>query len=542
MKRRSPKSSARVGAPAQPPAAAPPRLVAAIDIGATAIRMEIAQIGPDGAPKTLESLSQPAGLGKDTFTSGAIRRATIEECVGILRRFRQVMDEYGIRDPAAIRAIATSAVQEAANKDQFLDRVYIATQIPVECVEDIELSRLTYLAVRDLLAREGGAKAPDALVVEVGGGSTEVLLMQGGHVTFSETYRLGALRMRETLESGRAPAEQQRRTLAQDIHRTVEQMQHSLPIRTISTLIAISGDVRRAASHLVPGWDAARIGTLRPRDLARFVEPLLSLDAEALMRRHRLPPVEAETIGPALLSYCEIARAFGVKRILVPKVNLRTALELEMSARPEWTDEFRDQVRHSAAALADRYRVDRRHAAQVADIAIRLFRELQPLHGLGARHEFLLEIAAQLHEVGLFINNRSHHKHSMYLILNSDLFGVTREDLQSIALIARYHRRSAPLPEHPYYGALPREQRLVVQKLAALLRVADALERSHLQRVRDFTVERTEGRLTLTIRDVEDLTIERLAIREKGGLFEDIFGLTIDLDRGHAMKGPEGHV
>ncbi|MBU4459731.1 MAG: exopolyphosphatase, partial [Verrucomicrobia bacterium] len=428
MKSRSPKPGARVRVPAPPPAATPPRLVAAIDIGATAIRMEIAQIGPDGTPKTLESLSQPAGLGKDTFTTGAIRRATIEECVGILRRFRQVMDEYGIRDPTAIRAIATSAVQEAANKDQFLDRVYIATQIPVECVEDIELSRLTYLAVRDLLAGEGGAKAPDALVVEVGGGSTEVLLMQGGHVTFSETYRLGALRMRETLESGRAPAEQQRRTLAQDIHRTVEQMQHSLPIRRIATLIAISGDVRRAASHLVPGWDAVRIGTLRPRDLARFVEPLLSLDAEALMRRHRLPPVEAETIGPALLSYCEIARAFGVKRILVPKVNLRTALELEMSARPEWAAEFRDQVRHSAAALADRYRVDRRHAAQVADIAIRLFRELQSLHGLGPRHEFLLEIAAQLHEVGLFINNRSHHKHSMYLILNSDLFGLGARD------------------------------------------------------------------------------------------------------------------
>ncbi len=540
MKRRSPRPAARVRAPSPEPAA--PRLVAVIDIGATAIRMEIAQVGPGGAPRTLESLAQPAGLGKDTFATGSIRRATIEECVGILRRFRQVMDEYGIRDAASIRAIATSAVQEAANRDQFLDRIFIATQIQVDCVEDIELSRLTYLAVRDLLAREGGAKARDALVVEVGGGSTEVLLMQGGHVTFSETYRLGALRMRETLESGRAPAEQQRRTLAQDIHRTVEQMRHSLPVQRIPTMIAISGDARLAAANLVPGWESARLGTISPRDLVRFVEPLLALDAEALMRRHRLSPVEAETVGPALLSYCEIARTFGVKRILVPKVSLRTALELEMSARPEWTDEFRGQVRHSAAALADRYHVDRRHAAQVADISIHLFRALAPLHGLGARHEFLLEIAAQLHEVGLFINNRSHHKHSMYLILHSDLFGVTREDLLLIALIARYHRRSAPLPEHPYYGTLPREQRLVVQKLAAILRVADALERSHLQRVRDFRVERTAGRLTLTIHDVEDLTIERLAIREKGGLFEDIYGLTIDLDRGHAMKGPEGNV
>ncbi|MBM4154472.1 MAG: HD domain-containing protein [Lentisphaerae bacterium] len=542
MKRPPSPSRARPRAAPAPAPAAPPRLVAAIDIGATAIRMEIAQLGPGGTPKTLESLSQPAGLGKDTFTSGSIRRETIEECVRILRRFRKVMDEYGIRDPSAIRAIATSAVQEAANRDRFLDRVFIATQIQVDCVEDIELSRLTYLAIRDLLAREGGARARDALVVEVGGGSTEVLLMQGGHVTFSETYRLGALRMRETLESGRAPADQQRRTLAEDIHRTVEQMVHSIPVRRIPTMIAISGDVRLAASRLVPGWESARLGVLPPRDLARFVEPLLGLDADALVRRHRMTPLEAETLGPALLSYGEIARAFGVRRILVPKVNLRTALELEMTARPEWAGEFRDQVRHSAAALAARYHVDVRHADQVADISLRLFRALQPLHGLGPRHGFLLEIAARLHEVGLFVNNRSHHKHSMYLILNSDLFGVTREDLLLIALIARYHRRSAPLPEHPYYGTLPREQRLVVQKLAAILRVADALERSHLQRVRDFTVERTDGRLTVTIGDVEDLTIERMAIREKGGLFEDIYGVTIDLDRGHAMKGPEGNV
>jgi exopolyphosphatase/guanosine-5'-triphosphate,3'-diphosphate pyrophosphatase len=542
MKRRSSRSPAHTRDVPPPPARPAARLVAVIDIGATAIRMEIAQVGPDGAPKTLESLAQPAGLGKDTFTTGAIRRETIEECVRILRRFRKVMDEYGIREASSIRAIATSAVQEASNRDQFLDRVFIATQIPVECVEDIELSRLTYLAVRDLLAREGGTRARDALVVEVGGGSTEVLLMQAGHVTFSETYRLGSLRMRETLESGRAPAELQRRTLEQDIHRTVEQMQHSLPVRRVGTMIAISGDARLAAAHLVPGWEGARLGRLQPRDLARFLAPLLALDAEALMRRHRLSPVEAETIGPALLSYCEIARAFGVRRILVPKVNLRTALELEMSARPEWTDEFRDQVRHSAAGLAERYRVDRRHADQVADISLRLFRALQSLHGLGPRHEFLLEIAAKLHEVGLFINNRSHHKHSMYLILHSDLFGVTREDLLLIALVARYHRRSAPQPEHPYWGPLPREQKLVVQKLAAILRVADALERSHLQRVRDFAVERTDDRLTITIRDVEDLTIERMAIREKGGLFEDIYGLTIDLDRGHGMKGPEGNV
>lgn len=540
------KKSQSKTSPAPPQPVLPPaesrRLVAVIDIGATAIRMEIAEMEAAGRPRTLESLSQPVNLGKDVFSTGELRRETIEDCVDVLRRFRQVMDEFGIRDMSAVRAIATSAVQEAANRNLFLDRIFFATQIPVECVEDIELSRLTYLAVRDLFVRETGFAARNALVVEVGGGSTEVLHVRGGRVAFSETYRLGSLRMRETLESGRWPAGLRRRTLEQDIHRTVDQMRHSIVSGKAPVLVAMSGDARFAASHLVESWAGDRVGEIEPKVLNKFVDELLGLDEDAIVRRYRLAYAEAETVGPALLAYCVIAKEFGVKRILVPKVNLRTAMELEMAVRPEWIVEFHDQVRQGADALMDRYQVDRAHAGQVATLCGVLFDALGEVHGLSPRHRFLLEIAALLHESGLFINNRSHHKHSMYLILNSDLFGVTREDLVLIALIARYHRRSPPRPEHPVYDTLPRDRRMAVQKLAAILRVADALERSHLQRVRDISARAAGGRLTLTIRDVEDLTIERMAVREKGGMFEDIYGLTIDLERGQNWKGPEGNV
>jgi len=544
MARKSPKSqlSARVATPAATSPETPPRLIAVIDIGATAIRMEIAEMAAPGRPRTLESLSQPVNLGKDAFSSGALRRETIEDCVDILRRFRQTMGEFGIRDMSSVRAVATSAVQEAANREQFIDRVFFATGIPVECVEDIELSRLTYLAVRDLFVREAGAKARNALVVEVGGGSTEVLHIRKGRVVFSETYRLGSLRLRETIESGRWAAGLRRRTLEQDVHRTVDQMRHSIPSETIRALVAMSGDARLAAARLAKDWSDTRVGEIDPKALNRFVDELLDLDEDAVARRYRLSHAEAENIGPALLAYCIIAREFGVRRILVPKVNLRTALEMEMAGRPEWIDEFNDQVRQAADALMDRYGADRAHAEQVAELSGRLFDALRDVHGLCLRQRFLLDIAARLHEIGLFINNRSHHKHSMYAILNSDLFGLSRADLVLVALIARYHRRSPPQPDHPHYGALPREAQMTVQKLAAILRVADALERCHLQRVRNLSARVQDGRLTLTIRDVEDLTIERMALREKGGLFEDMYGLTIELERGSNWKGSEDHV
>ncbi len=525
-----------------PPASPGVRLIAVIDVGATAIRMEIAAVDPNGVTRPVDTLMQPVNLGKDTFSTGLIQRKTTETCVAVMRQFRQVLDEYGIRDLAAVRAVATSAVREAENRDPFLDRIYMATQIPIECLEEVELSRLTYMAVRDLLWKMEEPKPWEKLVIEVGGGSTEVLLMHEGHVTFCETYRLGSLRLRETLETHRAAAGRVRGMLLQDIRRTIDQMRQGVPPGAVADMIAMSGDARFAAAQLVSGWDRATLGEISPRALVKLTERIMAASVDDLVRTYRLSYPEAETLGPALLTYCEMARAFEIRRIQVPKIHLRTALEIDMATRSIWSSDFSDQIRHAAYALADRFHADRRHGRHVADLSLRLFGFLAPEHRLGPRHALLLEMAAVLHELGLFLNNRSHHKHSQYLIMNSDLFGVTREDLLLISLIARYHRRSPPLPAHPYYATLTREQRVLVQKLASILRVADALDRNHAQRVREPLFEREGERLKITVPDVEDLTLERIALREKGGMFEDVYGLTIVLQKGHAFKGNESNV
>ena len=140
------------------------------------------------------------------------------------------------------------------------------------------------------------------------------------------------------------------------------------------------------------------------------------------------------------------------------------------------------------------------------------------------------------------MNSRSHHKHSMYLIQNSDLFGLAQDDIKLVALVARYHRRAMPLPTHPVYSALDRERRMVVQSLAALLRVADALDRSHSQRISEYTIAHGADRFTITVAGVDDLTIERVALREKADLFEAVFGLPVALERGAAVKGIESNV
>ncbi len=530
-------SERRDSAPDRPAADAAGRLFAVIDVGATAVRMEIAELDASGAIRTIEQLYHAVHLGKDAFTLGRIQQSTIEECVNILKNYRRGMEEYGVTEPDQIRAVATSSVREAANRDTFLDRVYIATRISLEVIEETEETRLTFLAVQDLLARHADLRKGDVLVVEVGGGDSELLLVQDGYVTFSNTYRLGSLRMRETLDTRHTPANRLYETFLRHIQLTVDQIQRSVPIEKTPFLLAISGDARFAAAQLQPDWSTVDSARVDVKTFAAFARKIAGLTADELVGKYRMNYQEAETIGPALMGYAQIAKVFGVEQIIVPKSSLRHGLLREAIGSGGWDEALESQVVHSALALGHKYGFDERHGVQVADLSMRLFRELQPDHQLGPRHERILRLAAILHEVGLFINTRSHHKHSMYIILNSDLFGLGRADMQLIALIARYHRRAAPQPYHEGYALLDRDDRMIVSKLSAILRVADALDRNHMQQVRELSFVRGHGQFTVYVHDVQDLTLERVALKEKGSMFEEVYGMKINLEVATSSEG-----
>lgn len=520
--------------PLQKPA---PRVIAVIDIGATAVRMEIAEVTSDGDIHIIESMQQAVHLGKDTFTRHTIQQATIEECVKILRGFRRVMEEYGITEPKQIRAVATSSVREAGNRDTFLDRIYIATSIAVDLIEEAEETRLTYLGVQDLLARDESLSQGDVLVVEVGGGDTELLLVQDGYVSYSNTYRLGTLRMRETLETRYATSEQMSATFLRHIELMVDQIKRSVPTQRRPILVAVSGDARFAAEHLSKTWRSSYMVRLEVGDFTKLARKVSQYSVDELVKKYRLSYQEAETLGPALLGYAELAKVFDIEKLLIPKSSLRHGLLREAVIGSGWSPLFADQVIHSAIALGHKYAFDERHGRQVADLCLKFFHELRSEHQLGPRYEMLLHIAALIHEVGLFINNRSHHKHSMYIILNSDLFGLNHHDMQLIALIARYHRKAPPLPHHEVYNTLDREERMIVSKLSAILRVADALDRNHMQQVREVSFVRRAGTLQVFIHDVEDLTLERIALKEKGSMFNDVYGMRMILETGTPNEG-----
>ncbi len=527
-----PKSSTPEATPTTSSAESLTRQVAVIDVGSTSMRMAVAEISSDGNVHILSTLSQAVNLGKDTFTKDRISKSTTEECVRVLKSYRQILTEFGITDSKNIRVVATSAVREASNRLSFLDRIYVSTGIDIEILEEAEVNRVTYLGIQPFLKSDPSLRKSETLIVEVGGGSTELLLTQGSDVVYSHTFRLGTLRLREMLETYRAPAAKTRSIMERQIARTVGQFAQQLPHQGPEQLVALGGDIRFAAAHFDPQWNKKKLPRIPVDALEKYCEEILQLTPDELVYRHHLTPPDAESIGPALLAYIHMARTFGVTDLLVSDVNLRDGLLKEMVAEENWSEELRRQIIRSAVALGRKFEFNEGHGQTVAKLCSILFHEIQEEHQLDARYELFLHIAALLHEIGLFIGIGSHHKHSMYIIINSEIFGLSKRDLTLIALVARYHRRATPKPNHERYTNLDRDQRIAVTKMSAILRVADALDRSLSQRISDIECEQTNGKLIITASKVKDVSLEQLALKQKGALFEDTFGLQVQLRPG----------
>ncbi|NCD22408.1 MAG: HD domain-containing protein [Spartobacteria bacterium] len=514
------------------PAPAPERrIVAAIDIGSSALRLDVAEVGAQGDVKLLESLRQGVRLGKDVFTKGRVEQDTLRRCVAILKNYGRLLKEYGVTRPDQLRAVATTFAREAANRDTFVDRVSTATGIAVTVLEESEEARLTYLAVRDLLDGAGLLAQGNVAVVEIGSGQTILLYIRGGRVTVAQSFRSGALRTRERAEAGGATGPQLKGVLKACATELVEQIVQSIPREKISALVVMGAGARFAAeeSGAVPAGPNARVAVAATARLAELADQVAATPTATLVKTHKMAFQDAEAVAPALMAVAQAARALKVREIHVAQATLRDGLLRDMAMRDHRSAGFEEQVIYSAQTLAAHYGSDAAHARNVDANATALFDELQEEHQLGGHGRLLLRCAAILHDIGLFVNSRAHHKHSMYLLLNSDLFGLTRHDMQIVATASRYHRKALPSPAHPEFAMLPQEDRMTVVKLAAILRVADALERTYREVPRALEFRREADRFVILLRDMEDLTMERLALREKSNLFADVFGLVPEL-------------
>lgn len=504
------------------------KVVGIVDAGSNSLRLLIAQVYPDGRTEVLEQARQPVRLGHDTFVSGRLGQQTMRSALTVLRDYKRILNTYKVD---LVRAVATSAVREAVNRDAFLDRVARAVGFDLEIIEPIEQSRLIVSAVRESVGGLLGSKKHTTMITEVGGGSTLVTVLQGGEITASQSHNVGSIRMQEMLATAGEPPVRAAQLLRQFIANMIKTASKSLHLRSVKTFLAIGGDARFAADQV--GTPAgAPLQAVGRKELRALIDKCIPLRPEELARTYSLGFADAETLVPALLVYQGLLQATSADKMLVARVTMRDGLLLDLPRYISGEEDpgLHDSIVLSARTIGEKYEYDEQHAEHVTQLALRLFDELQPEHGLKPRHRLLLEVAAMLHEIGKFVSNRSHHKHSYYLISNAEIVGLRRRDIAIVSHVARYHRRSVPKSTHPEYMSLPREDRMVIDKLAAILRAADALDKGNWKFVQHFQLERQDQDLVMHVRGGVDLTLERRALALKSDLFTDIFGLKVRLE------------
>ena len=515
-----------------PPAPAPGERLAAIDIGSNSIHMIVAAADAGGY-RVLDREREMVRLGRTGLGKGRLSEGAMRDGLVALVKMTTLAR---LRGAERVVAVATSAVREARNGEEFLARIHAQTGLEVRRLSGQEEGRLIYLAVREAVDFGAG----EAVVVDVGGGSTEWLRVRDGELRRVVSLRLGSLRG-ATLWHDDPPRRRDLERLRRAIRGELERVR---PPKRVERVIATSGTAVCCADlvDFLAGADwkasAGVLREIRRRDLREVIGHLRRLERRQIAA---LPPVggpRSDSILAGALLLEELVRHAGAERFQVCDRALREGLLLaalggEPAGAPAPVSGPADSVRRrQILKLAQRGEAVFRHAEETARLARRLFDLTQSLHGLGTREREWLEYAALLHDLGYLVDYHQHHKHGFYLVRSAALDAFDQREMEIIAHLVRYHRGAVPKPKHEAFAALKPWQQRVILQLAALLRLADALDRSHARRVEEVYCAIRKRRVRLEVMSPYDVDLELATARQRAGLFEEVFGRKLVVRQG----------
>ncbi|MCL2698706.1 MAG: hypothetical protein FWE68_00160 [Defluviitaleaceae bacterium] len=495
-------------------------LAAVIDIGSNELRLKIAQRSKEST-KYLESLTYDLSLGRDTFDTGKISFEKIDKACDVINNFRRVAEGYGIRN---VRITATTAVREAANREYIIDQIKIKTNTLVKVYDDMEEKQHIYRLMTFLL---GDMAADSALMVYNGSGNLGVSLITDGRVSYVQNIKTGPLRISETFEEVQEYSNEFRLVIDEYLTTFMTFMLDEMP-KDIAHFI-VSGHEMPMIAELC-GCPAGEIVNRIPR--RRFEElygGIKNKTTGRLAEDYGVTPEKADLLLPAVIFCYKLMRMTKCEEIIFPAVFLSDALLFE-ELYPEETSAlikgYNKNILQSARTIAAKYRVPEPHYKTVVKFAGGIFDQMKKIHGLGSREKALLQAAAILRDVGKFVNMTGHHLHSYNIVLGCDIVGLSDLEKRIVANLCYYHSSNVPHMSDANYAAFRPSERVLVSKLAAILKLASALDRSHLQKFETIDVNIGADALTITALTNANADLERWAFSEKAaGFFEEVFGI-----------------
>ena len=503
----------------------PIRLFAAIDIGSQRLRMKIVEIGREGRLRELENVDLLIPLGRDTFNDGKLSFASVRATCEAIAGFQRLMTDYGVTE---CRVVATSALREASNREYMVDQIRMLTGFDVEIINNAQEKFLTFQAARSLLQGAGLAGMGESvLVLDIGAGSIQLSRCTDGHLVSSQSMKIGALRIKEAM--GRIEQHSLRFSdvLEEYIEAHVESLDTFRDSDDPTRFVVITGESETLVKLAGVAQPEPMTAVSRDRFEKSF-HKAVEMPAPQLAALCGISQAGADVIAPVLILIRKFFDKTAASEVLFPHITLVDGLiaeHVQAGLSRAGSSRFEADVLSNAEHLAQRYRYNRTHSQYVVSASLLLFDSLRTLHGMDARDRFLLHVAALLHDTGKFIAADPHAKHSDSLIRASQLAGLSDMELLTVASIARYHSSEEPSFDSDNLRRLGVRNRLKTVKMIAIIRLADALDTSHRQKITGLRVELAENACRIRGSSRMDTALEQWTFGMKSEFFREVFGL-----------------
>jgi exopolyphosphatase/guanosine-5'-triphosphate,3'-diphosphate pyrophosphatase len=492
--------------------------------------MLAAEVIPGSPTRELASDREVTRLGASVFRQGRISDEAIAFVCQVLKR---MVDAYSKLDVIGVRAVATSAVRDASNQSEFIARASEIVKAPVEIISGAEEARLIHLGVQ---ARWPHPKET-ILIVDVGGGSAEFIVAESGEMKEGISRPLGAVRLTEVFLKSDPPTAVELTRLVKFIDDKFEPVRQRISDFKFDRVIGTSATAAALVSavHSVPRArreEADRLGA-DTEDLRRLFKELAARELGERKKIGGIGPRRSEIIVAGAAVFVRTLELLGEPAMHYSGAGVRDGIIADLAARGVGRERSRltpSQLR-LLEAMCVKYDVDWQYARHVANMAAGLFDALQGLHALPPDAGRLLESAAYLHNVGHYISDTGHHKHSAYIVNSSDMPGYTDRERYLVALLCRYHRKSMPTTRHDVFRELSSDEKRAVQMLVPLLRVAVGLDAGRTQKIHAAEAQIVNNTVTVTARGEGDYDLEIWAAERAADAFRQVYGVPMSINK-----------
>ena len=501
-------------------------LIAAIDIGSNYLRMSIAEIDEMGDFIILEEVVKQTNIGRDSFSFGRIKVQTIHDTCNDLKGFTSLMKDYNVK---IYEAVATSGIREAENKQYILEQIRLRTGIKVKCSNEAEERFLLLKGMKKVFSKMDVDFSKNIMVLNITSGAVEASIYNEKILQFTESMKLGSLRISEVLSELQSKTLEFPRLMEEYIESKIYLPKLNIKKLKVDYFVVVGGEFSTVTSILKKSSRDRDLNIIKREDFIKLYEDIKKMSSDQISFNYDIHKRRVNLFISTVLLSDSFLKLTEAKEIYTPEVTFRQGILKDIYdnliyGNKEELD--KEDIISSVWHLGEKYKIDKKHAKYVLQVALNIFDKTAKFHKLGERERLYLEISSILHDVGTFVNYVDHEVHSHDIIKSTSIIGLSDNELNIIANIVRYHENEdIRLESDQNYYMLREKDRMTVSILTAMLKLSEALDSSHLQKIEDLKITVSADAIYFGLTAREDILLEEWNFNNNAYFFEEVMGI-----------------